>query len=64
MYFEVCYIDFGQNTRRGVGVYATDEDQAKQVAAVLLQRAFGSTVLPELLTVVQTTLESNTPTTT
>lgn len=64
MYFEVCYIESGQNSRRGVGVYAADEDQAKQVAAVLLQRAFGTTIQPELLTVVQTTLESDTPTTT
>ncbi|HBT0444820.1 TPA: hypothetical protein MA058_003476 [Klebsiella pneumoniae] len=62
MYFEVCYIDSGSNTRRGVGVYAATEDQAKQVAAVLLQRAFGTTIDPNTLTVVQTDLESNTPT--
>lgn len=64
MYFEICYIDAGSNQRRGVGVYATSEGQAKQVASVLLQRAFGGTVDPNSLSIVQTTLESNTPTTT
>ncbi|QQV91957.1 hypothetical protein vBKpMFBKp34_001 [Klebsiella phage vB_KpM_FBKp34] len=64
MYFEVCYIDAGSSSRRGVGVYAATEEQAKQVAALLLQRAFGTTIDPSTLTVVETTLESDTPTTT
>lgn len=65
MFYRVMFYDKNKNTRWGTGVYAENEDNARKVAAVLINLSHNFVVEPEQFTVVEIrSLESDIPTTT
>lgn len=65
MFYRVLFYDPNRNTRWGTGVYAVDEQTAREVAAIIIGMAHNVTVDPQALTVVEIrSLESDIPTTT
>lgn len=65
MFYRVLFFDKSKTVRYGTGVYAEDEQSAREVAAIILGMSYNITVRPEVLIVVEIrSLTSDVPTTT
>lgn len=53
MIYRVVFYDRSTRETWAVGVYANNDDQAKQIGAILISRAHGYQVSPEQLKVIQ-----------